>query len=190
MIYLNIIMTQDLSELIKLNKRIVSQNNKLINQNIEIIELLKRIANDESVEEDTEIFSIEEITFVDKNPAIGEVHFIEDENIFRLSVNNGKTVIDNLTGDAEAGDFTLQEEVARKSAEDKRAIPSSTVILSKKQAENLPTALKICIEYEFETVFIPFYSSTQLIGAPDELRTLINIELYKDSEDLIAKMFN
>ena len=182
-------MTQDLSELIKLNKRIVSQNNKLINQNIEIIELLKRIADDEPMEDDTKTPSFERITF-DRNPSIGEVHFIEDKDIFRLSIRNGETVVNNLTGDGKANDFTLQEEVARKSAEENLEIPSATVILSKAQAENLPTALKICIEYEIETVFIPFYSSTQLIGAPDELRTLINIELYKDSEDLIAKMFN
>lgn len=181
-------MTQDLSELIKLNKRIVSQNNKLINQNIEIIDLLKRIAGDEHAEDSTENPPSDEIVLSDK-PAIGEVYFIEEENIFKLSVRNDETLIDNLTGNSKAGDFSLQEEVANHSIKNDLEIPPSTIILSKKQAENLPSTLKICIELGVERVFIPFYSSTQLIGAPDELMTLIKIELYKESEDLIGKLF-
>lgn len=181
-------MSQDLSELIKLNKRIVSQNNKLINQNIEIIELLRKIANDEPVEEDIETSNGQEIIF-NPDPAVGEVYFIEEENIFRLTIENDETTVTNLTGSAEAKDFELQEIIANESIRNNAEIPSSTVILSKQQAENLPSALKICIEQGVETAYIPFYSTTQLIGAPDELMTLIKIELYKETEDLLQKLF-
>ena len=174
--------------LIKLNKRIVSQNNKLINQNIEIIELLKKIVKNEPVEAEIETDDVSEIIF-NPDSAVGEVYFIEDENIFRLTIENNETTVINLTGSAEAKDFELQETIAKESVTNNAEIPSSTIILSKQQAENLPSALKICIEQEVETVYIPFYSTTQLIGAPDELMTLIKVELYKETEDLLEKLF-
>ena len=181
-------MTQDLSELINLNKRIVSQNNKLINQNNEIIELLRIIAGSSDADE-LPMESDEGDDFIlDADCGIGSVLFIEEENIFKLTVKNNETVVDNLTGDAPANDFALQQALANESVKRNLEIPRSTVILSKPQSQNLSQSLKICIENGCENIFVPITSMTQLVGAPDEIMTLIKLDFYRSEDELISKV--
>ena len=178
-------MTQDLSELLNLNKKLISQNYKLINQNYEIIELLKIIAGESDETEEENVPA--NITF-DSKPQLGVVYFIEDESVFKLTIKNNETIIDNLNGSAKPNDFALQEMIANESIKRNIKIPNATVILSKSQSLDLPNSLKICIENGAENVFIPFSSLTQLIAAPDEIMTLIKLDFYKTEEELTEKV--
>ena len=58
---------------------------------------------------------------------VGEVYFIEDENIFKLSVKNNETMIDNLMGDGEPIYFNLQELIANESIKNDSSLDDSTV---------------------------------------------------------------
>ncbi|MBR2558185.1 MAG: hypothetical protein IKE95_07460, partial [Methanobrevibacter sp.] len=98
------------------------------------------------------------------------------------------TVVDNLTGDAPANDFALQQALANESVKRNLEIPRSTVILSKPQSQNLSQSLKICIENGCENIFVPITSMTQLVGAPDEIMTLIKLDFYRSEDELISKV--
>lgn len=179
----------ELSELIEINKRIVKQND-------EIIHLLKIIAGtDEYVEmkvQDDEYSEEKEIPFenlLDTRPDVGEVYFIENNDIFRLTIKNNETSIDNLTGSTIPGNTDCQEIVANKSIELNRPTDDATVILNLEQSENLPKKLKICYEQGAKKVFMPWSSMTQLIGAPDTLMKLLKLDFYRTDEELIKKIF-
>ena len=180
-------MSQDLSQLIKLNERIVSQNNKLINQNTEIIDLLRKIAGEEEIEEIE--YAEPPKSRLKNDAAIGEVYFIEGDDVFQLTIKENETIVNNLTSSTEPSDFALQELIAKESIKNNAEIPYSTVILSDSQSGNLPNTLKICVEEEATHVFLPWSSMTQLIGAPDTIMTLLKLNFYKTTEELVEKLF-
>ena len=104
----------ELSELIQINKNIEKQNE-------EIIRLLKIIAgegDDEYVELEVHQDTVD--VTVDGNPLVGEVYFIEDKNVFRLSVKNNDFSIDNLTGSLRPSYYTCQHLVANESYKQKK----------------------------------------------------------------------
>ena len=85
----------ELSELIKINKNIEKQNE-------EIIRLLKKIAGEEEdfipyvnlaeiqKEVEEELYGDLPDDLLKTKPAVGEVYFIENRNIFKLSIKNNK----------------------------------------------------------------------------------------------------
>ena len=119
----------------------------------------------------------------------GEVYFLEGTDIFKLSVENNETVVDNLTGDAEASDFELQELIANESIKNDVSLDDGTVILNSQQSQNLPETLKICVEQDAKKVFMPIFSSTQLVGAPNNLMTILKLDFYKSENQLLEKLF-
>ncbi|WP_407424518.1 hypothetical protein [Methanobrevibacter sp.] len=180
----------ELSELIKINRNIERQND-------EIIRLLKRIAGEENEGEMTisyvapKQFTPPEMSFAfDDESEVGEVHFIEENNVFRLSIKNNETSINNLTGSRDACNFAEQELIANESIKLNRAIGPATVILNSEQSMNLPETLKVCYEIKAKRVFIPWFSMTQLIGAPETLMAVMKLDFYKNEEQLIEKVFN
>lgn len=202
----------ELSELLKTAKNIEKQNS-------EIIRLLKKIANededdklskyrdllnytpdfgdlhltdektadDESEEEIENTFQIGDL--LENSIEVGEVYFIEEGDIFKLSVKNNESVIDNLTGTGQPSMPELQELIANESIEKNASLDDGTVILSLEQSQNLPETIKICVEQGAKTVHMPFSVSTQLIAAPQVLMKLINLSFYRNEEDLIEKLF-
>ena len=169
----------DLSELIKIAKNIE-------NQNTEIIRLLKKIAGED--EEDERLRKYKELlSYTPHEP--GEVYFLEGPDIFKLSVENNETIVDNLTGDAEASDFELQELIANESIKNDVSLDDGTVILNSQQSQNLPETLKICVEQDAKKVFMPIFSSTQLVGAPNNLMTILKLDFYKSEDQLLEKLF-
>lgn len=120
---------------------------------------------------------------------VGEVYFIEEQDIFKLTVKNNETSIDNLTGSADVCDFNLQELVANESIRNNQSLEDSTVILNKSQSLKLHETLKICYDEGAEHVFMPFTSITQLIGAPDALLKALDVTYYKTEDELIDKIF-
>ena len=179
----------ELSELIKINKSIHEQNE-------EIIRLLKIIAGEgmpsyvkmpSAIPEGYD--EVDHHSLLETSPEVGEVHFVDGENVFRLTVRNNETVVDNLNGSDEIGDFSLQEIVANESVRRNQPLDDSTVILSKENALNLPLALKVCYEEGAQIVFIPWYATAQLVGAPENLMTLLKLYFYKSEEELIAMLF-
>lgn len=179
----------ELSELIKINKNIQEQNE-------EIIRLLKIIAGEgmpsyvkmpSAIPEGFD--EIEHYSLLETSPEIGEVYFVEGENVFRLSIKNNETIVDNLNGSDEIDDFKLQELVANESIKHNQSLQDNTVILSKENALNLPLALKVCYEEGAKNVFIPWSAMTQLVGAPENLMTLLKLYFYKSEEDLIEILF-
>lgn len=179
----------ELSELIKINKKIQEQND-------EIIRLLKIIAGEgmpsyvkmpSAIPEDFD--EAEHHSLLETSPDVGEVYFVEGENVFRLYVNENETVVDNLSGSGQIADFALQELVANESVRRNRSLGDNTVILSKENTLNLPLTLKVCYEEGAETVFIPWYAMTQLVGAPENLMTLMKLYFYKSEEELIDILF-
>lgn len=188
----------ELSQLIQINKNIEKQNE-------EIIRLLKIIANEaedeeikESAEEELNEEYLDENTLfrygVDKSiegeMAAGEVYFIEDKNMFKLSVDKNNTAIDNLTGSAKPSSFALEQLIANESMKNNVSLEDGTVIISLDNSNNLAESLKICVEQSAKKVFIPVSASTQLIGAPQQIMQLIKLDVYKNEENLIEKLFN
>ena len=108
-----------LSELIKINRNIEKQND-------EIIRLLKKIAGEDEDGQMTIPYVAPQkieapdtsFTFGDES-AVGEVYFIEDFEVFKLTIKNNETSIDNLTGSSEACDFAEQEMIANEAARSK-----------------------------------------------------------------------
>ena len=158
-----------MSELIKINKKIQEQNE-------EIIRLLKIIAGEgmpsyvkmpSAIPEDFD--EVDHHSLLETSPDVGEVYFVEGENVFRLSINDNETVVDNLNGSNEVDDFNLQELVANESIRRNQSLGDNTVILSKENTLNLPLTLKVCYEEGAEVVFIPWYAMTKLVGAPENL---------------------
>lgn len=188
----------ELSQLIQINKNIEKQNE-------EIIRLLKIIANeaeDEEIEESAEEELNEE--YLDENTlfrygvgksiegkmGVGEVYFIEDKNMFKLSVDKNNTAIDNLTGSAKPSSFALEQLIANESMKNNVSLEDGTVIISLDNSNNLAESLKICVEQSAKKVFIPVSASTQLIGAPQQIMQLVKLDVYKNEENLIEKLFN
>lgn len=188
----------ELSQLIQINKNIEKQNE-------EIIRLLKKIANEaedeeikESAEEELNEEYLDENTLfrygVDKSiegeMAAGEVYFIEDKNMFKLSVDENNITIDNLTGSAKPNSFALEKLIANESMKNNVSLEEGTVIISLDNSNNLAESLKICVEQSAKKVFIPVSASTQLIGAPQQIMQLIKLDVYKNEENLIEKLFS
>ena len=188
----------ELSQLIQINKNIEKQNE-------EIIRLLKIIANEaedeeikESAEEELNEEYLDENTLfrygVDKSiegeMAAGEVYFIEDKNMFKLSVDKNNITIDNLTGSAKPNSFALEKLIANESMKNNVSLEEGTVIISLDNSNNLAESLKICVEQSAKKVFIPVSASTQLIGAPQQIMQLIKLDVYKNEENLIEKLFS
>ena len=188
----------ELSQLIQINKNIEKQNE-------EIIRLLKIIANEaedeeieESIEEELNEEYLDENTLfrygVDKSiegeMAAGEVYFIEDKNMFKLSVDKNNITIDNLTGSAKPNSFALEKLIANESMKNNVSLEEGTVIISLDNSNNLAESLKICVEQSAKKVFIPVSASTQLIGAPQQIMQLVKLDVYKNEENLIEKLFS
>ena len=204
----------DLSELIKITKNIEKQNTEIIrllkkivgeDENDELSpykDLLKYtpdfgnlyLTDDDKTPQDSQEEEIENTfqigNLLENSCDVGEVYFIEDENIFKLSVKNNETMIDNLMGDGEPIYFNLQELIANESIKNDSSLDDSTVILSVEQSQNLSKTLKICVEQGAKKAYLPIATSTQLISAPQFLMKLINLNFYKNEEDLINKLFN
>lgn len=202
----------DLSELININKNIEKQNE-------EIIRLLKKIAGEKEepkdpfaldkkmssmfvkqmvsdlvdkglIEEDEKV--IEEPTSglpLDMVHGVGEVVFIEGEDIFKLTVKNNETTVDNLTSSSQPNDFNLQELIANESIKNNQSLANSTVILNESQSKDLAETLRLCLENGAKNVHVPLSESKQLMWSLDAIRTKINIEFYKDDQYLINSLF-
>lgn len=188
----------ELSQLIQINKNIEKQNE-------EIIRLLKIIANEaedgeieESIEEELNEEYLDENTLfrygvgksIEGKMGVGEVYFIEDKNMFKLSVDKNNTAIDNLTGSAKPSSFALEQLIANESMKNNVSLEDGTVIISLDNSNNLAESLKICVEQSAKKVFIPVSASTQLIGAPQQIMQLVKLDVYKNEENLIEKLFN
>lgn len=188
----------ELSQLIQINKNIEKQNE-------EIIRLLKIIANEaedeeikESAEEELNEEYLDENTLfrygvgksIEGKMGVGEVYFIEDKNMFKLSVDKNNTAIDNLTGSAKPSSFALEQLIANESMKNNVSLEDGTVIISLDNSNNLAESLKICVEQSAKKVFIPVSASTQLIGAPQQIMQLVKLDVYKNEENLIEKLFS
>lgn len=202
----------DLSELIKINRNMEKQNE-------EIIRLLKKIAGEEEKPKDpfaldkemSRMFVKQMVQDLDEKgllddaePVIeqpssglpldiahdvGEVVFIEGEDIFKLNIKNNETTVDNLTSSAQPSDYALQEVIANESIMKNQSLSDSTVILNESQSKDLATTLKICVENGARNVHVPLSESKQLMWSLDAIRTKINIEFYKSEEHLIKILF-
>lgn len=170
----------DLSRLIEINKNIEKQND-------EIIRLLKKIAGEEDLVESCEISQPELI--LEKPLGVGEVYFIYAMDIFKLSVENNESVINNLTGNVETPEFNLAEIIANESITKNQSLVDSTVILDESVKGNLPETLKVAIENGAKYAHIPWSAMAELIRAPQELQTLLKLNFYKSTEDLLNKLF-
>lgn len=185
----------ELSELIRINKNIE-------NQNREIIRLLKIIAGesdfvdrsgyvypdfgDEDEVEDDKFTEFESL--LDVEIGIGEVYFI-DGDIFRYSVKNNEGRLDNLMGGDESIDFTLAENISNESIKRNQSIEDATVILTASSKGSLPQTLEACHGQGAKNVFIPFDQLMELLGAPDTLQQILNLNFYRNEDDLMDKLF-
>ena len=201
----------ELSELIEVTRNIEKQNE-------EIIRLLKKIAGEdegddrlaqyESIMDFGELYlstdkteekpvvetpqinnTLKIGTLLENEIGVGEVYFIEDENIFKLTLKNNEITIDNLTGEGEPSDYYLQELIANESIKNNISLNDNTCILSKQQSSNLPETLKVCVEQGCEKIYLPLSASAQLISAPQILMDMILFDFYKNEDDLVEKLF-
>ena len=187
----------ELSELIKINKNIEEQNK-------EIIRLLKKIAGESEYDngnplgyvhlespyesladsEDSDLAPV-----LDDSLDVGEVFFVEDD-IFKLSIKNNEVSINNLTGSGDCIDSSLAEIIANESIKNNQSLEDGTVILTETTNGKLPQTIKKCIDAKGKKAFLPWGQSLELVGAPQTLQTMIQIDLYRTSEHLIEKIFD
>ncbi len=120
---------------------------------------------------------------------VGEVYFIEEEDIFKLTVENNETILDNLTGSADAIDFKLQEMIANETVKKGQSLEDSTVILNKSQSLKLHETLRTCYDEGARHVYLPMTSITQLIGAPNALLQALDVKYYKTDDELVEIIF-
>lgn len=205
----------DLSELIQIAKNIEKQNEEIIRLLKKVAGEEENPSAEEEIPSLDEISKIilkdidtvhepkpveEEVTFnlpprvsenflLENSHDVGEVYFIEEDDIFKLTIKNNETSIDNLTGSDDAIDFNLQEIIANESIKNNQSLMDSTVILNKSQSLKLHETLRTCYDEGAEHVYLPFSSITQLIGAPDALLKALNVEYYKTDEELIDIIF-
>lgn len=128
-------------------------------------------------------------SLLDNEIDIGEVYFVEGTDIFKLTIENNETTVDNLTGDGEPDIFALQELVANESIKNNSSLDDGTVILSKEHCENLPEIMRICVEQGATKVYMPLFASAQLVGAPQNLIEYVKMDFYKNDDHLIEKLF-
>ena len=204
----------DLSELIQITKNIEKQNTEIIrllkkiageSEKDDKLEQYKKLLSydpdfgdlhidgvkSEYPEEPKEVenkFKIGDL--LENSIAVGEVYFLEGQDIYRLTVEDNQTVVDNLTGEIKASEFGLQEMVANESVKNNASLEDSTVILSREQSQNLPETLKICVEQGAKKVYMPLFASAQLVGAPQSLLEILKLDFYKNEEQLLEKLFN
>ncbi|WP_405290514.1 hypothetical protein [Methanobrevibacter sp.] len=205
----------DLSELIQIAKNIEKQNEEIIRLLKKVAGEEEKASVEEEIPSLDEISRIilkdidtvyepkpveEEVTFnlpprvsenflLENSHDVGEVYFIEEDDIFKLTIKNNETSIDNLTGSDDAIDFNLQEIIANESIKNNQSLMDSTVILNKSQSLKLHETLRTCYDEGAEHVYLPFSSITQLIGAPNALLKALNVEYYKTDEELIDIIF-
>ena len=205
----------DLSELIQIAKNIEKQNEEIIRLLKKVAGEEEKPSAEEEIPSLDEISRIilkdidtvyepkpveEEVTFnlpprvsenflLENSHDVGEVYFIEEDDIFKLTIKNNETSIDNLTGSDDAIDFNLQEIIANESIKNNQSLIDSTVILNKSQSLKLHETLRTCYDEGAEHVYLPFSSITQLIGAPNALLKALNVEYYKTDEELIDIIF-
>ncbi|MBQ6100245.1 MAG: hypothetical protein IJL02_10355 [Methanobrevibacter sp.] len=176
----------ELSELIEINKNIEKQNE-------EIIRLLKKIAGEDGyvhMEKEEVVFDeIEDTDLLKTAPDVGEVYFVDNGDVFKLTVEDNETSVDNLTGSAEPSDYSVQELIANETIKRNQPLAENIVILGVENSANLPQILKVCHEQGAEKVYIPWYEMKQLIGAPETLMQIIKLDFYKTEELLIEKLF-
>ena len=176
----------NLEELIKINKNIENQNN-------EIIRLLKKIAGEDEACDGSFVESsdenIGEELYLETSPCVGEVYFIDNGDIFKLSIKNNELLIDNLTGIDESMDFNVAEIVANESINNNQCISDSTVILNDSCNGKLSEILKLCYMEGAKKVFIPWNIMLELVGAPQEIQSMIKLDFYKNTDDLLEKIF-
>ncbi|WP_298500939.1 hypothetical protein [uncultured Methanobrevibacter sp.] len=178
----------ELSELIEINRNIEKQNE-------EIIRLLKKIAGEDGftyvkMEKEEVVFDeIEAVDLLKTTPDVGEVYFVDNGEVFFLKIENGETVVRNLSGKGEPSDFEIQELVAGETIKRDEAIGENIVVLGVENSQNLPQILQVCHEQGAEKVYIPWYEMKQLIGAPETLMTLLKLDFYRTEEELLMKLF-
>lgn len=186
-------------EIIRLLRKIAGEDEKPTDEIPTLDEISKIILKDVGTKSD--IGSVEQESSItlpprlSENPVlenvhdVGEVYFIEGDDVFKLSIKNNETSIDNLTGSSEAIDFNLQEIIANESIRNNQSLNDSTVILNKSQSLKLHETLKVCYDEGAKHVYLPMSSITQLIGAPDALLKALDVKYYKTDDELISIIF-
>ena len=172
----------DLSQLIEINKNIEKQNR-------EIIRLLKVIAGENQGIEEVEEEIPEQKLLIEDSLGVGEVYFVDDGNLFKLSIKNNEKIIDNLTGDGECSDFNAALLAASQSIDKNQSFGESLCILNQSSKGKLPETLKVVVENGGKQVFIPWNQMTELVTAPQELQLILKLNFYKNDEDLIERLF-
>lgn len=173
----------DLSELIKINRNIEAQNE-------EIIRLLKKIAGEDEMPEPVVLETEEEekITFAVEELGPGEVYIVEGEDLFKLTIENNETSVDNLTGSAEINNFSEAETAVNAMIENGLEFEVPTVILDESVCTNLAKTLEFCVDIGAKRVYIPIKASIELLGAPTELGFLLEMEVYQNLDNLVEKV--
>ena len=203
----------ELSELIKINRNIEKQNEEIIRllkkiageeeepkdpfaldkkmSNMFVKQMVQDLVDEGLIEEESKDEVIEPTSGLplDMVHGIGEVVFIEGEDIFKLTVKNNETTVDNLTSSSEPDDFKLQELVANESIKNNQSLVNAKVILNESQSQDLAETLRLCVEEGAKNVHVPLAESKQLMWSLDAIRTKINIEFYKSEEHLINSLF-
>lgn len=204
----------ELSQLIEINRNIEKQNEEIIRLLKKIAGEEEKTRQEEipSLDEISKIILKDVKTTYDAEPVreepavslperdsadfllgnahdVGEVCFIEEDDIFKLTVKNNETSVNNLTGDADSIDFNLQEMIANESIKNNQSLEDATVILNKSQSLKLHETLKVCYDEGAKHVYIPMSSVTQLIGAPDALLQALGLKYYRNDDELVEMLF-
>lgn len=207
----------ELSELIKISKNIEAQNEEIIRllKKIAGEEDLKETVSNEvrqmmkaypanpfdfsslsyEEDEDEEVGMDPFMRYETDNPHfgdeldVGEVYFMEGDNLFRISIKNNETIIDNLDSSSEPVDYYMAELVANELVKNNQSFDAPTVILPESVMGTLPIALQRCIGEGAKKVYGPWKSMMELLNAPGYLQTELQLDFYKTEDHLIERVF-
>lgn len=204
----------DLSQLIKINKNIEAQNEEIIRLLKKIAgeddekpaEKLQQkqmmpfpenpfdfstLAYDNLDKEEEIISPFTEIVdpHFEDSLGVGEVYFMEGENLFKISIQNNEIIIDNLDSSCDPDDYYLAEVIVNELAEKNKSFDVPTVILPESVIGNLPLTLERCIGEGAKKVYGPWKSMMELLNAPGYLQTKLQLDFYKSEDHLIERVF-
>ena len=207
----------DLNMLIKQNEKIMSQNKILMEQNDEIIDLIKKAF---SLEDETEIIDNEDSVF-NCELGVGEVLTVASSAnnelcIYKINVSHSNQLnvnpvslenhvikyltdfdnmnfnvsVDNLTGYDSTVMFNVPFIIAIESLNRNIPIPSGVCILDSSVQDNindLSEIRRISMESGADKIFLPLKSAMGVVHAPPQL--LNQLVFYKKIEDIMDDLF-
>ena len=178
-----------LDKLIELNEKIVNQNEEIINllkgddkgeENVVVSPVAEEPEDDDS---QIDIYKIS-VKASDELKVVPQEMEEETRNI--LDGGNYEITIDNLTGNSLTSQFKMPLLIAVESFNEDMEIPSSVAILDDESYVNIPDILRVAIENGAEKIYLSMKNAMSVLQAPPMIMDYL--QFYKNKDDLLKHL--